>query len=282
MTFDRSPAPAPSRQRPLATRRWRYAVALAAIVALAWLARGSFLAHQQGCDAFTWSDPDGYLLKARALAPTPRSWQWSHAAVAYQDYVKAPGYPVFLSLFRGFGRGFEAAAAIAQILLGGVGVIAAWQLGRALAGRRAGLLAAVAHALWFPAIGSTAAFLQEQLYVPLLLLAAALFVRAVSLRAPPRSFAAAGLAFGAAALVRSLPLYLALPLALVHVVVARDRRRAVTQAAGFLAGLVLVVTPYVAFISFQEGRQVPIENVGSFMLARTQTRLAPAELAGPA
>ncbi len=257
------------------TRRHR--VIFGVILAIALALRLLYLVHAWRSPGYAWEDPDGYASQALTLAD-PDGWRWTFRAVTYtingQPHALPPGYSVFLSLFALF-PGFPASAQVAQVILG---VVAAWlvfALGRQAHSTRAGLIAAAAYAVWVPNIFNAWSTSQELLYIPLILAAFVLFVRAMQRDAAPKGFGVAGLAFGLAALTRSMPLFFALPAALAHVILARDRRRALLQASAFVAGFLLVTAPYSAALSRYRGQLTVIDTHGSIHVAEPGGQRAP-------
>ena len=201
---------------------------------------------------FDWPDPDHYLMGAKLL--TRDGWDWTFRAVRYEwadrYFYLPPLYPIFLSLFAIFSN-MAVAAQVGQLVLGVASVGLVYELGRLVHSVRVGLLSAAVSAVWFSSV-ITAWFYQETLYVPLLLLAFVLYLRAESHRA----FGLAGAVFGLAALTRSMPLYF-LPF-----LIAFRVRRAPALVLGFAA----VVLPYSAALSRHLGEPTLIENHGGIIL----------------
>jgi Dolichyl-phosphate-mannose-protein mannosyltransferase len=201
---------------------------------------------------FDWPDPDHYLMGAKIL--TQVGWDWTFRAVRYEwadrYFYLPPLYPIFLSLFSVFSN-MEVAAQLGQLLLSVVSVALVYEMGRLVHSARVGLLAAAVYALWFSSVIAVW-FYQETLYVPLVLLAFVLYLRAESHRA----FALAGAAFGLAALTRSMPLYF-----LPFLIAVRFRR-----APALVLGFALVVLPYSAALSRHLGELTLIENHGGIIL----------------
>jgi 4-amino-4-deoxy-L-arabinose transferase-like glycosyltransferase len=209
---------------------------------------------------FDWPDPDHYLMNAGILARD--GWEWTFRVVRYEwagrYFYLPPLYPVFLSLFSVFSD-MAAAAQLGQLALGVASVGLVYELGRLVHSVRAGLVAASVYALWFPSV-ITAWFYQETLYVPLVLLAFVLYLRAAS----SMRFGLAGAAFGLAALTRSMPLYF-LPL-LLAVLLWTTRGRGLRHALAVALGFTLVVAPYSAALSMHLGEVTVIENHGGIIL----------------
>jgi 4-amino-4-deoxy-L-arabinose transferase-like glycosyltransferase len=132
-------------------------------------------------------------------------------------------------------------------------------IGASLHSRRAGLIAALIFAFWLPNIWTYALFMQEQLYVPLLVLSFALLVRAMAAPASNAAFALAGVAFGLAAMTRSMPVYFIFPAAIGYALLTRDRL-SVRRAAALLGGFLIVTGAYSLWLSWQVGKLVYIEN----------------------
>lgn len=82
-------------------------------------------------------DESVYALRSRDLADG-----WSNLSGGYWADYRAPGLPVFLRLAHGFGDIQVTSARFVVVLLGASTVAGTWWLGRLLAGRLAGLIAA--------------------------------------------------------------------------------------------------------------------------------------------
>jgi hypothetical protein len=134
-----------------------------------------------------------------------------------------------------------------------------YESGRLAHSVKAGLAAAAIYALWFPNAIATW-FYQETLYVPLLLLAFVLYLRARR----PAGFAFAGGAFGLAALTRSMPLYFVPFLVAVHLF--RTRGEGGRAALALVVGFAAAVVPYSAALSTHIGELTAIENHGGILL----------------
>ncbi len=215
---------------------------------------------------FDWPDPDHYLMGAKIL--TQDGWDWTFRAVRYEWagrlFYLPPLYPVFLSLFSVFSN-MEVAAQLGQLVLSVAAVGLVFELGRIVHSTKAGLLAAGTYALWFPSVISSW-FYQETLYVPLVLLAFVLYLRATGAIA----FGLTGAAFGLSALTRSMPLYF-LPLLLaLHLIV--KRRSGIRDTVAVLLGFAAVVLPYSAALSMHLGEITVIENHGGIILLAEDPR----------
>ena len=247
-------------------RRLRLGRTLTLIVAIGFALRIAYLASVVRAPGFVWGDPDGYLLHAQMLAHGPHGWHWTFDAVRYdingQVHALPPLYSVFLSFIALF-RGLPLTAQVAQVLLSTASIGIVFGLGRIVHSPAAGLWAAGAYAVSIPSIFGVWSTSQETVYIPLLLLSFWLLARAVTSDARPAAFGIAGLAFGCAALTRSMPMFFVGPAALVHVAMARDRRSAIRQAAAFLAGFALVTVPYCVALSRALGQVTLIDSHGS-------------------
>ncbi len=246
--------------------RW-LPVGLIALVAV--FVRLAYLVWLRGTPGFEWIDPDGYGPRARLLVtPDGGGWQWDLEAVRYVGpYVKAPLYPIFLALFVGSPFGDLWSAACVQAVLAGLSTLALWSLAHDLHSRRAGFLAAIAYGAYFPGIVSANTFMQERLYVPLLLGALAVLARACRNRRPAL-FVLAGMSLGFAALTRSMPVYFAGPVFLLLFFTGKDRWSGAVCGGAFLIGFATVVVPYSLFVSILSGQLVLVENIGAYGLAR--------------
>ena len=116
---------------------------------------------------------------------------------------------------------------------------------------------------------------QEGLYLPMMLIAFNVLARAMLANAQPWRFAIAGLVFGLATLVRSMPLFFALPLALGLVFLVPNRRRGAYCAAAFLAGFLLPTAPYSIALSRHFGEVAIIDTHGSIHQSVTPGASAP-------
>lgn len=223
---------------------------------------GALSAHPE------WSDPDGYIDMAHALVRGPRGWHWSSRAVQFAEFTKAPLYQVFLSFFERFSSvvPFPQSALAAHACLNALTPIALYMTGRRLHNERCGLIAAAVYTFWIPNILTTAAFWQEQLFIPAL--AAAMALTAVAgERGGVRRWAIAGAGFAVAALTRSSVIYFIVPAAVLLVCAAQaPRRQAAVHAAAMVGGFLALTLPYVVYISGVTGRLTFIESVGFYSL----------------
>ena len=183
-------------------------------------------------------------------------------------------YSVFLSMFA-LCPGFPLSAQVAQVGLAVVSIALVFALGRCVHSTRAGLIAASLYALWVPNIFNVWSTSQETLYVPIILTAFLLLARAVDRDDPWPGFALAGVVFGAAALTRSMPMFFAVPAAIMHVLLARNRRQAAVQGLTFLLGFLLLTAPYSAALSRHFGQLTIIDTHGSIHLESASGARAP-------
>ena len=238
---------------------------LALIVTLGAVLRVGYLVHALGSPGYVWEDPDGYSQKALQLIG-PDGWRWTFDAVTHtingQRHALPPLYSVFLSLFALF-PGYPVTAQVGQLVLGVLSIVLLFGLGRRIHSTAAGLVASAACALWVPGIFGVWSTSQETLYLPLILLGFLLLLRAIDRHGGPWTFLLPGAVFGAAALTRSMPLFFAVPAAILHVALAAERRRASVQAAAFLVGFALLPAPYSAALSRHFGQLTVVDTHGS-------------------
>jgi 4-amino-4-deoxy-L-arabinose transferase-like glycosyltransferase len=229
---------------------------------------------------YNWQDPDGYMTHAIRLGGRD-GWAWTFDAVTYpingQLHALPPMYSVFLSMFA-LWPGFPLSAQVAQVGLSVVSIALVFALGRRVHSTRAGLVAASLYALWVPNIVNVWSTSQEALYVPVILTAFLLLARAVDRDDLWPGFALAGVVFGAAALTRSMPMFFAIPAAITHVLLARNRRRASVQGLAFLLGFLLLTAPYSAALSRHFGQLTIIDTHGSIHLESASGARAPSLL----
>jgi hypothetical protein len=243
-------------------RKWRRWLPLAALLAIGFSIRLFYLLLAVRTPGFRWEDPDGYLAHALLLA-RPNGWHWSFEVAKYanngQVFALPPLYSIFLSLIALF-PGLPFSAQLAQIALSTLAIGFIFMLGRILHSSAAGLWASAAYALSVSSIFGVWSTSQEALYIPVLLLAFVLYARSLDRDAGPVSFAVAGAVMGLAALTRSMPLFFVVPLAALHVAMATDRRVALRQSIGYLAGFAIVVGPYCVGLSRSFGQLTLIDS----------------------
>lgn len=248
------------------TRAW---VGVAAIAIAGVSLRLAYLKWVSAQPGFTWIDPDYYL--AKVLAQTDAEWSRRLVdAVEYRHRGRVFHLPPLYSLYLfGFGLApwtLAGAAAVGHALLAGVRVIATYAIGTNLHSRRAGLVAAALVALAPNSLHMAPIFLQEQLYIPLLLLALAMLTWLVGSARPPGWWALCGVVFGLAILTRSMPLYY-LPLAAAGIVwFQADRRAAARHVAWLALGTGVVTLTYSVWLSAQVGRWIFVEDHASISM----------------
>jgi 4-amino-4-deoxy-L-arabinose transferase-like glycosyltransferase len=175
----------------------------------------------------------------------------------------SPGLPLFVTgIYKLTGGVHERLARLVLALIGTLSVLFAYLIGRRLSGPLAGLVGAVAIAI-YPALLEYQGMLMGE---PL-----AATVLAVLWASGPASLARwilPGLLLGALALVR--PEYLAVAVLVSLVVLAKDWRRerlaSVASAAVLLAGVVVVVAPWTVRNAIALDRFVPVSTGGGQVL----------------
>jgi hypothetical protein len=114
--------------------------------------------------------------------------------------------------------------------------------------------------IWFPSIAGRHVFVQEQLYLPVLFLALAAIAVGWRNERSPGAFATGGALLGMASLIRAMPLYF-LPVLLPLLWLSdAERRRGLRRALAVAGGFLVVVAPYVIWISAARGRLVLIDD----------------------
>ena len=258
----------------------RLAVIVLAALVLASLALRLWLLHTAASNAgFSPVDADGYMRSGRLLARGGDGWRWTIEAVRYhwngRTYLLPPLYPVFLSAFAQFADSYPYSALVGQAALNALSVLPVFAIATTVHSRRAGLIAAAVYAFWLPNVWTFALFIQEQLYIPLLLTAFALLLRATATNGSPAAFAAAGAGFGCAALTRSMPMYYLAIVAIASAVMMKMERTALRTAAALLLGFLLVTGSYSIWLSQQTGAFVFIENHAGISIHRYGVPPAP-------
>jgi hypothetical protein len=256
------------------------AVVLAVILAGAWGLRTAYLSHAQAKPGFAWADPDSYTRQARSLVAEDGRWRWSWDVVHYEwnsrIWVLPPGYQVALSWFARDRAAFPGNAARFNILLSTLLCGLLFWIAVRIHSRRAGLLAAAIGAVWLPQVSGAPFFFQEQLYLPLLALSFAAAIEAWVRESKGPLFALAGLVFGLAALTRAMPFYFVPIAAAAFILGSSNRPTGWRRALSFVAGFIVVVLPYVVWVSIAHGQLILIDNHGPieadrFAASRTAT-----------
>jgi hypothetical protein len=248
---------------PLDVRRRRSELVAISFLVLAALAvRVGYLLAVTRRPGYRWIDPDRYSTLATLLLGED-GWRWTLDAVLYLKHVKAPLYPVLLSLFAMLPAPYPFSAAVGQAVASAACVLFLFVIGRGLHSTRAGFIAAFLYAIYLPSIFDVAVFQQESFHIPFMLAGFALLVDAAARDASPRRFALAGAVLGLAALVRSMPVYYVGPAAVLYAVAGPRTRDDWRRAAFLLAGFAAVTLPYIVYISAAMGHVVLIDNMGS-------------------
>jgi Dolichyl-phosphate-mannose-protein mannosyltransferase len=220
--------------------------------------------------AFAFADPDRYMENGARLATPQGGFRWTFESVYYpwggRLYTLPPLYPFVLGLVASF-PGYPYSAAIGQIVLSSLTVLTLVLLGARAHSPGAGLAAGALQAIWGNSIIATGSFMQERLYVPLIALAFLALVRAFDGSRRPARFFAAGALLGLSALCRSMPTYFVAAVAIGHVAFDRDRRLALREAAGLVAGFALLTVPYSVALSMHLGHPTFIEDHGGLVVA---------------
>jgi 4-amino-4-deoxy-L-arabinose transferase-like glycosyltransferase len=181
------------------------------------------------------------------------------------DY--SPGLPLFAGgLYALSGGVHERAARLVLALIGTLSVLFAYLIGRRMSGPLAGLIGALAVAIYPALLEYQGMFMSEPLAATLL--SGAVLAMLWASGRDARYWLVPGLILGALALVR--PEYLAISLPIAVVVFARRGRdgwkAGLAQALVMLLGLVVVVAPWTVRNAVALGRFVPISTGGGQVL----------------
>lgn len=187
-------------------------------------------------DAQPWGDPLDYHAHGIALAQAGTYPPTAFAEPGGASALRPPAYPYLLGGLYEVAGAKVNAARLVGVLLGTLSVWLVYLIGLRLWGRREGLWAAGAAAVFPPLVWLSAALLSEVLFVPLVL---GVVLLLLELRERPRAAlaAAAGGLLGVAALTRSNGVLL-LVAALAAVVPLRRPRLAFALVAAFAIALV--------------------------------------------
>lgn len=243
-------------------------LALGTILALGLAVRLLYLAQVTSPPGFVWDDPDSYMSHGLEMASGKHGWHFDFDVVEHRveggRYVLPPLYPVFLSFFA-LLPGYPLNAQVGQTILATFAIFFVFLLGREIHSDRTGLVAALAMALWFPNIIAAWSTMQEALYIPLVLLAFVVLLRARSVA----GFLVSGLIFGLAALTRSMPLYY-LPVAALLLLWSHGAKRGALLTGGLALGFCALTVPYSIVLSRHLGAPTFIENHGGLRVASEQ------------
>ena len=227
---------------------------LVAVVALALALRVAVVAATPGY--VPQQDAADYDRIARSIAAGDGYAPTTYAQPGTPSALRPPGWPVTLGTIYAVTGGSWTAARLFEAALGAATVLLVFLVGRELRGRRAGLLAAGAAAVFPPLVFSSAALLTEPLFAPLVLLAV---LAVLVLRRRPATMRWAlgiGVLGGLAALTRPTGLPLVFVLALATAAAARRP----AMAAAVLAASALTVAPWTIRSSTQLDAFVPIST----------------------
>lgn len=258
------PAPTlPEVERPVragSARPWPPAPSIGAVlIAVGLLALAVRLALLFRAPAFVIADSDNYFLPGYQLA----------RGTGFElDLRRTPGYPLFVALVVGRVGEDLAALLLAQHLLGvGTSLLAA-RLGLRLFGPWTALLAGLLTAWAAPLLVAEHYVMAEALFIPLCMLAVVALCRAVE-RPERWALLVGGLLIGVATLVRPVGLVLAVALGLTLLVRERHLGRAVVRGLPALAGLALVLLPWMARNWAVHGSFSAEGNAGQTLVGRT-------------
>jgi hypothetical protein len=249
----------------LESPRRRTLALLGVIVGLGLLLRFLYIAHATARPGFHIDDPDSYLRQGERIALGATGWRFDFEVVEHavegRRYALPPLYPVFLSLFA-LLPGFPVNILVGQAALAGLACVSVFLLGREIHSDRAGLIAALLHALWLPNVIAVWSTMQETLFIPLVLAGFAVLVRARSLT----GFALAGVLLGLAALTRSMPLYY-VPVAVILLAWRHGIRKGALLGFGLVLGFAAFTVPYSVALSRHLGSATFIENHAGLRIA---------------
>ncbi len=209
--------------------------------------------------AFIIADSDNYFLPGYQLA----------RGIGFDlDLRRTPAYPLFVAFVVDRLAEDLSALLLAQHLLGvGACLLVAW-LGLRLFGPWAGLLAGLLAACAAPLLAAEHYVMAEALFIPLLVLAVAALCWA--LRAPgPWPLLLGGALIGVAALARPIGLVLALALAAALLLQEGGVRGAFRRGLPALAGLALVLVPWMARNAVVHGSFSADGTGGQTLVGRT-------------
>ncbi len=224
--------------------------------------------HSRQAGGFGMGDSEGYFTLGQTIA-AGRPYEYGPDGARL---FRAPGYPLLLApiFYLVSPQHAVLAARVENALVGTLVVLGVWWLARQLFGDRAALLAAAMAALYPESVAASAMVLSETPFCALMLLQLGLWMKACQTESPRRAALwafFAGLAAGAATLVRPSWLLFTPLAALLAVIVSRQkssrhtpcavlprtacadytapaRWRHATIAAAMLVAMIVVMTPW--------------------------------------
>ncbi len=233
---------------------------LALILTLALAVRLTVAAYWQSRldGRFGFGDSESYWTLGRAVAGGQPYWYGPDDAAVF----RTPGYPVILAPIFLLGGNEPSVmwARAESAVLGTLAVLCVWWLGRMLFDERTGLIAAAVAAFYPGAIAVGALVLSETPFCVLMLVQLAFWTlacRAESLRNAWLPAIGAGLAAGAATLVRPSWLLFTPMAVLISVVVCGQKLRHLRIGVAMLLGLIVAMTPWWVRNAQVTGRFVP-------------------------
>ena len=175
---------------------------------------------------------------------------------------RVPFYPAFLALEHWAVHGYDPIPYIGAVV-GTLVVPGTYLLGRRLAGTAAGLIAAAAVAFSPPLVDTSATFLSEVLFVPLVPFVALALVVAIE-RGNAKWMAIAGAVLGLSLLVRLtfLAAVIVVPVALL---ILFGRRRGLRLGATYALACVLVVVPWTVHNAIKWHAFVPLQTSNAIL-----------------
>jgi len=232
-----------------------------ALVLLALAVRGAFVLAVG--DAALAADAAEYVAAAGRLA---RGLGFTAPDGQLYVHRHPPGYPAFVAAFFYLGGGVSAVR-VAQAVLAALTLVPAYAAARDAFGARTAKAAVLAGALYLPAAYYGTKVLTETLFTFGLVLGVYLVTRGTREGPRYRWLAAAGIVFGAAALVRSVAFPAALALA-IYLALGRDgsRRKRMLGAAVFTCGLLATLAPWSGYVFAKTGRVVATDTNASAVL----------------
>ena len=252
-----------------------------AVFAIALAVRAAFVLAQARWSLFFGGDlqgPDTRLYRelAHSLAAGMGMWApgpvgWKELGYPFQVGPTAwvmPGYPLLLAAVERVFGASTIAIKLVQCVVGALACVFVMKTAWTLFGRSAGIVAAAIAALYYELVFNVASLMSEPLYtcaVAWMLWALVDATRKTEHRG--RSFAAAGIVFGLATLVRPQVLAAAVALAgLLAIEGVRSDRRRLAHAALFMAACVIVLVPWAVRNQRAVGRFTFVSTESGYVL----------------